>query len=179
MVCREAEFRPGNRLGSGREYRNVNADETSGNHTEGCDEVGRMKLPQVSFGTLLVLWWGKLRRAVATRVLPWYTRHRHELRRGQCKRCGTCCQLGWVCPYLEFDVAGLAACNRYGGYRDPSCRVFPTTEADLRDVQRVRPEAVCGFRFVEKGASCPSRAGESAPQIQATEEQQSLPAESQ
>lgn len=114
-----------------------------------------MKFPQVGFGTLLVLWWGKIRRTVAAALFQGYIRRRHEFRQGQCKRCGTCCQLGWVCKALDYDENGLALCKRYDRYRMPSCRLFPTTESDLRDVRAVRPEAVCGFRFIKEGASCP------------------------
>ena len=113
-----------------------------------------MKLPPVSVGTLIVLWWGKIRRAALGRVFTGYTRRRHELRRGECQRCGTCCQLGRVCPSLEYDAAGVASCKQYNDYRDPTCRLFPTTESDLKDVQRVRPDAVCGYHFADKGSCC-------------------------
>lgn len=111
-----------------------------------------MGLPKVGFGTLALLWWGKIRRAALGRVFKGGTRRRHALREGQCKRCGTCCQLGWVCSSLEYDEAGVASCVRYDQHRDPTCQLFPTTESDLKDVQRVRAGAVCGYRFAKNGA---------------------------
>lgn len=109
-----------------------------------------MSFPKVGFGAMFLLWWGKLRRVVLGVFFTGYTRRRHELRRGQCKRCGTCCQLGWVCGDLAYDEAGKASCVRYNSDRHPPCQLFPTTESDLADVRRVRQGAVCGFHFVKK-----------------------------
>ena len=114
--------------------------------------LAAMRLPAVSFATLVVLWWGKIRRALLGRVFTGYTRRRHELRRGECRRCGTCCQLGRVCPDLVYDAHGVASCKSYHEKRDPTCRLFPTTESDLKDVRRVDPGRTCGYRFAGKGA---------------------------
>lgn len=115
-------------------------------------KVGRMSFSRVGFWTLVQLWWGKLRRVVLGHMFKGYTRRRHALRRGECKRCGTCCQLGWVCGDLTHDEAGKASCVRYNSDRHPPCQLFPTTASDLMDVRKVREGAVCGFRFVEKGS---------------------------
>lgn len=109
-----------------------------------------LKLPPLGLGGFVVLWWGKLRRAVLGRVLTGYTRRRHELRRGQCLRCGACCQLGRICPSLEIDENGLAACAKYDQPRDPTCRLYPTTESDLRDRDRISPGTRCGYYFADK-----------------------------
>jgi hypothetical protein len=98
---------------------------------------------------LAILLWGKLRRAVMGHVLTGYTRRRHELRRGQCLRCGACCQLGRVCPSLEIDEDGLASCRKYDQSRGPTCRLYPTTESDLRDRDRISPATKCGYYFVD------------------------------
>lgn len=107
-------------------------------------------LPRLGLGGFAVLWWGKLRRALLGRVLTGYTRRRHELRRGECIRCGACCQLGRVCPSLEIDEAGLAVCLKYDQTRDPTCRLYPTTESDLRDRDRISPGTKCGYYFASK-----------------------------
>ncbi len=116
------------------------------------EKVGRMSFSRVGFWTLVQLWWGKLRRVVLGHMFKGYTRRRHALRRGECKRCGTCCQLGWVCGDLTHDEAGKASCVRYNSDRHPPCQLFPTTASDLMDVRKVREGAVCGFHFVEKGS---------------------------
>lgn len=107
-------------------------------------------MPPVGLGGFAVLWWGKLRRAMLGRVFTGYTRRRHELRRGQCNRCGACCQLGRVCPSLEIDDSGLANCAKYDQPRDPTCRLYPTTESDLRERDRISPGTKCGYYFADK-----------------------------
>ena len=107
-------------------------------------------MPHVGLGGYAALWWGKLRRAVLGRILTGYTRRRHELRRGECLRCGACCQLGRVCPSLEIDENGLAKCAKYDQPRDPTCRLYPTTESDLRDRDRISPGTRCGYYFADK-----------------------------
>jgi hypothetical protein len=109
-----------------------------------------LKLPPLDLGGLAVLWWGKLRRAMLGRVLTGHSRRRHELRRGECLRCGACCQLGRICPSLEIDGHGLAACAKYDQPRDPTCRLYPTTESDLRDRDRISPGTRCGYYFADK-----------------------------
>ena len=108
------------------------------------------RMPPVGLGGYAMLLWGKLRRALLGRVLTGYTRRRHELRRGQCLRCGACCQLGRLCPSLEIDDNGLAACLKYDQSRDPTCRLYPTTASDLRDRDRISPGTKCGYYFVDK-----------------------------
>jgi len=109
-----------------------------------------LKLPPLGLGGYAILWWGKLRRALLGRVLTGYTKRRHELRRGECHRCGACCQLGRVCPSLEIDDSGLAKCAKYDQTRDPTCRLYPTTASDLRDRDRISPGTKCGYYFADK-----------------------------
>jgi hypothetical protein len=117
-----------------------------------CPSQGRrMKLPPVGGRALVRLWWGKIRRAMLGRVLKGVTRRRHALRRGQCVRCGACCQLGRICPSLRLDPAGgLAACERYDSWRDPTCHLFPTTVSDLGDRDLILPDRPCGYYFEEE-----------------------------
>jgi hypothetical protein len=119
-----------------------------------CPSQGRrMKLPPVGGWALVRLWWGKVRRAMLGRVLKGVTRRRHARRRGQCLRCGACCQLGRICPSLTTSpTGGPAACEKYDSWRHLSCHLFPTTASDLRDRDLILPDTPCGYYFVdEKG----------------------------
>jgi hypothetical protein len=116
-----------------------------------CPSLGRrMMLPPVGGRGLVRLWWGKIRRAMLGRVLKGVTRRRHALRRGQCNRCGACCQLGRICPALLTSPTGPAACERYDSWRDPTCHLFPTTVSDLRDRDMILPDRPCGYYFVDE-----------------------------
>ena len=106
-----------------------------------------MKLPAVRWYRLPQLWWGKARRRLLADVFKGYTRRRHAMRTGGCTRCGACCQLGRVCPHLEFDENGLSLCKIYDKKRDATCRLFPTTESDLADRDLIKPGTTCGYRF--------------------------------
>jgi hypothetical protein len=123
----------------------------------GCGRLNKM--PPVGVGGYARLWWGKIRRALLGRVFTGYTRRRHALRRGECKRCGACCQLGRYCPSLETDEKGLAKCLKYDQKRDPTCMLYPTTESDLRDRDRIMPKAKCGYYFVDGSGSEGHRKG--------------------
>jgi len=48
-------------------------------------------------------------------------------RRGECRRCGSCCNLTFHCPFLD----DRRLCNRYDK-RTRSCREFPIDAKDLR-----------------------------------------------
>lgn len=61
-------------------------------------------------------------------------------RKGSCRRCGACCKLPNVCPFLGFDENGLAVCRIYA-LRPLSCRKYPRTEAEHLTKQS------CGFSF--------------------------------
>ncbi|MGD8206630.1 MAG: hypothetical protein PVH47_01000 [Thiohalocapsa sp.] len=63
-------------------------------------------------------------------------------RRGECNRCGQCCQLPFPCPFLRYDSEGLSSCSVYH-LRPPSCRKYPRTASE-----NVTPET-CGFYFVD------------------------------
>ncbi len=60
---------------------------------------------------------------------------------GQCKRCGECCKLPNICPFLAYDKDDLAVCKVYS-LRSLSCRKYPRT--DLEHLTK----ATCGFSFV-------------------------------
>lgn len=63
-----------------------------------------------------------------------------KARRGQCRRCGDCCKLPNVCPFLDFDEQGLAICKIYH-IRPLNCRKYPRTEKEA-----VTGES-CGYTF--------------------------------
>jgi hypothetical protein len=107
-------------------------------------------MPRVGCRGMAQLWLGKLRRAWLGRVRKGYTAKRHALRQGECHRCGACCQLGRVCPDLVIDPAGLAKCLKYDKKRDPTCELYPTTLADLRDRDLISPTTRCGYSFLDK-----------------------------
>ena len=88
------------------------------------------------------------------------------IRRGECKRCGICCQgdkispqpgqeneyvqefvkiIGSDCPHLEGDLAGRAGCAIYPN-RYSECQVFPSRPEDLDLIN-----GTCGFYFIKRG----------------------------
>ena len=70
---------------------------------------------------------GQLRRQYLCRVRPEYVAKVRETRRGECRRCGSCCDLTFHCPFLD----DRRLCNRYDK-RTSSCREFPIDAMDLR-----------------------------------------------
>ena len=79
-------------------------------------------------------WSAKLRRTL-TSVLPVA-----KNRQGRCVRCGACCKLPNVCPWLAFDEQNLAICKCYF-FRPLNCRKYPRTESEF-----ITPET-CGYHF--------------------------------
>ena len=71
-------------------------------------------------------------------------------RRGECRRCGACCQMGNRCHFLYYED-GLAACRGYDGRKSPNCRRFPMSERDLADRDVILPEQPCGYTFDGNG----------------------------
>ena len=69
---------------------------------------------------------GQARRQVLSRLRPAYVRRRLADRRGQCRRCGACCDLTFHCPF--FDDA--RRCQIYDN-RMHTCRDFPIDATDL------------------------------------------------
>lgn len=76
---------------------------------------------------------------------PEYIERQRAKRRGDCNRCGLCCQLVFKCPHLRYEN-GLASCGRYEN-RPPNCVNFPISPADLEDVRRIAPHAACSYSF--------------------------------
>ncbi|MFN2530222.1 MAG: YkgJ family cysteine cluster protein [Pyrinomonadaceae bacterium] len=89
---------------------------------------------------------GKIRRFVNT------TFRKHEmvaalaLRRGDCNRCGACCELVFKCPFLKKNSDGTTLCGIYEN-RPNSCRLFPIEQRDITEVR-----GTCSYYFIEKPA---------------------------
>ena len=64
--------------------------------------------------------------------------------RGECNRCGACCEILYKCPFLKKEPDGTGTCGIYED-RPNACRYFPI---DRRDLQEVRGS--CSFYFIEK-----------------------------
>ncbi len=63
-------------------------------------------------------------------------------RKGECHRCGLCCELIYRCPFLGKDADQLPYCRIYGDLRPASCRNYPFDAIDSEIDQ-------CGFKFPE------------------------------
>ena len=66
-----------------------------------------------------------------------------ENRKGDCHRCGACCELVYKCPFLGRDGQNLPYCRVYGELRPANCRNYPFDAVDSEIEQ-------CGYRFDEK-----------------------------
>jgi hypothetical protein len=66
-------------------------------------------------------------------------------RRGECNRCGACCQLPFPCPFLRFDDQGLSSCAVYH-LRPPSCRKYPRTASEHITQDQ------CGYYFEQSNS---------------------------
>jgi len=87
---------------------------------------------------------GKIRRFVNTNFRKRETINSLALRRGECNRCGACCELVFKCPFLKKNADGSSLCGIYEN-RPNSCRLFPI---EHRDIQEVR--GTCSYYFIEK-----------------------------
>jgi Fe-S-cluster containining protein len=64
-------------------------------------------------------------------------------RKGQCNRCGACCKLPNVCPWLRYDAEGKALCAIYH-IRPLNCRKYPRTPSE-----HITTDS-CGLYFEER-----------------------------
>jgi len=99
----------------------------------------------MTFATRLRLLSGKIRRWYLCRFRPGYVRRQIARRRGECRKCGSCCALGYRCVFLN----GANLCRIYDSrWRFITCVKFPIDERDIRDV-RLAAGVDCGFYFAE------------------------------
>lgn len=87
---------------------------------------------------------GKLRRFVSANFRKQEVIESLALRRGDCNRCGACCEILFKCPFLKKHVDGTSTCGIYED-RPNQCRLFPITQRDLQEVR-----GTCSFYFIEK-----------------------------
>src|ERR1044071_1023133 len=87
---------------------------------------------------------GKLRRFVSANFRKDEVIAQLALRRGECNRCGACCEILFKCPFLKKHTDGTTTCGIYED-RPNQCRLFPI---ERRDIEEVR--GTCSFYFIEK-----------------------------
>ncbi len=87
---------------------------------------------------------GKFRRFVNIRFRKEEVIEALSLRRGECNRCGACCELLFKCPFLKKQEDGSTTCGIYED-RPNQCRLFPIEQRDLEEVR-----GQCSFYFIEK-----------------------------
>lgn len=112
------------------------------------DRPERFHTPPLSLWQKIKLLWGRPRRLFLGVCRPGYVRRSHARRRGECIRCGACCQMAIRCPHLIYDDDGLSACDIYDGKRPLNCRNFPINERCIADRDVNAPDLPCGYHFV-------------------------------
>lgn len=87
---------------------------------------------------------GKVRRFVSANFRKDEVIESLALRRGDCNRCGACCEILFKCPFLKKHEDGTTTCGIYED-RPNQCRLFPIEKRDLEEVR-----GSCSFYFIEK-----------------------------
>ncbi len=87
---------------------------------------------------------GKLRRFVQIQFHKQEVVEALSLRRGDCNRCGACCEILFKCPFLKKNDDDTTTCGIYED-RPNQCRLFPIEQRDLEEVR-----GSCSFYFIEK-----------------------------
>jgi len=87
---------------------------------------------------------GKVRRFVSINFRKEEVVAALALRRGECNRCGACCELLFKCPFLQKYPDGSSTCGIYED-RPNQCRLFPIEKRDLEEVR-----GSCSFYFIER-----------------------------
>ena len=87
---------------------------------------------------------GKLRRFMSANFRKQEVVESLSLRRGECNRCGACCEILFKCPFLKKHTDGTTTCGIYED-RPNQCRLFPIEKRDLEEVR-----GSCSFFFIEK-----------------------------
>ncbi|GBE14381.1 hypothetical protein BMS3Abin14_00422 [bacterium BMS3Abin14] len=84
---------------------------------------------------------GKLRRVWVVHFRKEYVQRQLLVRIGDCRQCGTCCNLLFTCPMLTKQ----GRCFVYGSCRPQACKVFPIDQRDIDEVKLCAGQ--CGYRF--------------------------------
>ncbi|HUT33686.1 MAG TPA: hypothetical protein VNE39_09415 [Planctomycetota bacterium] len=106
-----------------------------------------LKTAKLSIWRRVKLLWGRPRRLFLNVFRPGYVRASLARRRGECRRCGACCQMGLYCRHLKYGAGDLSECVRYQKWRSSNCRNFPMDERDLAERDLVAPDTPCGYSF--------------------------------
>jgi hypothetical protein len=83
----------------------------------------------------------KIRRFWMAHFRKGYINRQLLARKGECRQCGTCCNLLNVCPMLTRQ----GKCLIYGSCRPRACRYFPIDQKDIDEVSLCGGN--CGYRF--------------------------------
>jgi len=86
---------------------------------------------------------GKFRRFVSINFRKEEVVESLALRRGDCNRCGACCEILFKCPFLKKHGDGTTTCGIYED-RPNQCRLFPIERRDLEEVR-----GTCSYYFIE------------------------------
>ena len=87
---------------------------------------------------------GKVRRFVSINFRKGEVVEQLALRRGDCNRCGACCEILFKCPFLKKHGDGTTTCGIYED-RPNQCRLFPIERRDLEEVR-----GTCSYYFIER-----------------------------
>ena len=87
---------------------------------------------------------GKLRRFVNINFRKEEVVAALALRRGECNRCGACCEILFKCPFLKKHEDGSTTCGIYED-RPSQCRLYPIERRDLEEVR-----GTCSYYFIDK-----------------------------
>src|SRR2546423_4389083 len=87
---------------------------------------------------------GKLRRFVSANFRKQEVSAQLALRRGECNRCGACCEILFKRPFLKKHLDGTTTCG-INEDRPNQCRLFPIEKRDLEEVR-----GTCSFYFIER-----------------------------
>ena len=93
---------------------------------------------------------GKFRRFWLVHFRKEYVQGQLLVRGGDCRQCGTCCNLLFTCPMLTTH----GRCLVYGFCRPQACKVFPIDQRDINEVNLCGGH--CGYRL-EREDSCKIR----------------------
>ena len=69
-------------------------------------------------------------------------------RKSTCRHVGACCELGFGCP--AFDAQNRLC--KIHPHKPLNCKLFPITEADIRERNLLYPQKSCGYSFVPASA---------------------------
>ncbi len=86
---------------------------------------------------------GKVRRFVNSNFRKNEVSESLATRRGDCNRCGACCEILFKCPFLKKHDDGSSTCGVYEN-RPEQCRLYPIEPRDLAEVR-----GSCSFYFIE------------------------------